>query len=339
MRFSLSPDQELFKRNFREVLERCCTPAHVRAAWHANGEAASQRWSELAAFGVLGVLGPEALGGLSLSDVEATLLLEEAGRAALPEPLLETAAVAVPVLSALASDARASALSGAVISGTVAIGVGLSSESYVTLPPRAEQLLVETGEEAHLVSLSESEPVLQPSVDGSRRLFRVAPRLGDSTRLARGKLVQAAFDEARVRGRIGAAAELVGLGLRVVDMTVAHAKTRVQFGQPIGAFQAVKHQLAEAFKGLVFARPLVYRAAHSMANGDPERALHASVAKAGASDAAYRASRVALQVHGAIGYSYEHDLHLWMKRIWSLARAWGDAAFHRARIAHRLLGT
>ena len=339
MRFAPTSEQELFKRSFRELLDRCCTPAQVRAAWQRGEEAASARWSELSAFGVLGVLAPESAGGLSLSDVEAALLLEEAGRAALPEPLLETSVVVVPILCALSDDARARSLVEAVISGTAALGVSLASARYVTLPPRADQILVECDDEAHLVSLSDADPTPQPSVDGSRRLFHITPRLTQSTLIARGQAVRTAFEEARLRGRIGAAAELVGLGLRVVDMTAAYAKTRIQFGQPIGAFQAVKHQLADALKGVVFARPLVYRAAHSMAVADPERALHASVTKAAASDAADRAARVALQVHGAIGYSYEYDLHLWMKRIWALARTWGDAAFHRARVAHHLLDT
>jgi alkylation response protein AidB-like acyl-CoA dehydrogenase len=126
--------------------------------------------------------------------------------------------------------------------------------------------------------------------------------------------------------------------VRLIEVTVEYAKTRRQFGQPIGAFQAVKHQLADAYLGIAFARPLVHRAAYSMAHADSARAVHASAAKAAASDAASRAARVALQVHGAIGYSFEHDLHLWMKRIWALGAAWGDAISHRTRIADHLLG-
>src|SRR5439155_24977645 len=107
---------------------------------------------------------------------------------------------------------------------------------------------------------------------------------------------------------------------------------REQFGRPVGSFQAVKHHLADVLVQLELARPVVYRAAWSLAHRLPERSTHVSMAKACASDAAGEAARAALQCHGAIGYSFEHDLHLWMKRAWALARTWGDAAWHRARI-------
>ena len=125
---------------------------------------------------------------------------------------------------------------------------------------------------------------------------------------------------------------------RMIEMTAEYAREREQFGQPIGSFQAVKHLLADALLRLEFARPAVYRAAWSVAHGEPTRARDASMAKAFASEAARAAARVALQVHGAIGYTWEHDLHLWMKRAWALAAAWGDAAWHRERVAQWLLG-
>jgi alkylation response protein AidB-like acyl-CoA dehydrogenase len=129
---------------------------------------------------------------------------------------------------------------------------------------------------------------------------------------------------------LGAAAQLVGLGRRMLDMTVDHVKQREQFGVPIGSFQAVKHHLADALKELAFARPAVWRAATTMAGVD------VSMAKAMASDAASTTARHALQCHGAIGYTVEHDLHRYLKRTWILARRHGDAAWHRERIAGHL---
>jgi alkylation response protein AidB-like acyl-CoA dehydrogenase len=123
----------------------------------------------------------------------------------------------------------------------------------------------------------------------------------------------------------------------MIEMTVDYAKVRKQFGAPIGSFQAVKHALASAHMKLEMARPAVYRAAYSLAHADDDRALHVSMAKACASDAATLAARTALQCHGAIGYSFEHDLQLWMKRAWSLAAAWGDSRRHRARVATVIL--
>ncbi len=136
---------------------------------------------------------------------------------------------------------------------------------------------------------------------------------------------------------LGTAAQLCGLADTMIGMTVDYAGERRQFGVPIGSFQAVKHHLADARTALEFARPLVYRAAASMAMHDPDAGLHAGMAKAAASDAASVAARAALQCHGAIGYTTEHDLHFFMKRTWALAATWGGARWHRARIADTLM--
>ena len=130
---------------------------------------------------------------------------------------------------------------------------------------------------------------------------------------------------------------LVGAADRLIEMAAGYAVERHQFGRPIGSFQAVKHLLADAFVKVEMARPAVYRAAWSIDEEEPSAVRDASMAKACAADAAMLASRSALQVHGAIGYTWEHDLHLWMKRVWGLARVWGDAASHRASVFSALL--
>jgi alkylation response protein AidB-like acyl-CoA dehydrogenase len=136
---------------------------------------------------------------------------------------------------------------------------------------------------------------------------------------------------------LAVAAELLGVADRLIELAADYAREREQFGKPIGSFQAVKHHLANALLALEFARPVTYRAAYSIAHDDPDRSTHVSMAKTFASDAATLAARTALQVHGAIGYTWEHDLHLWMKRAWALAAAWGDASWHRERVAQEVL--
>jgi alkylation response protein AidB-like acyl-CoA dehydrogenase len=144
--------------------------------------------------------------------------------------------------------------------------------------------------------------------------------------------VRLAFD----RGALGTAAVLVGLGQAMLDLTVGYVTERHQFGVPIGSFQAVKHHLADAALALEFARPAVWRAAWSVAHDEPTRARDVSMAKAMAGDAAELVGRQALQCHGAIGYTVEADLHLYLKRTWALARSWGDSAFHTDRVADAL---
>jgi alkylation response protein AidB-like acyl-CoA dehydrogenase len=147
-------------------------------------------------------------------------------------------------------------------------------------------------------------------------------------------LLAAAFD----RAALGAAAQLVGIGQRMVELAVDYARQREQFGRPIGSFQAIKHMLANVAVRLEFARPVVYRAAFSVARDLATRARDVSHAKVTAGAAARQAAKAALQVHGAIGYTWEVDLQIWMKRAWALDVAWGTSTWHRARVAEAVLG-
>jgi alkylation response protein AidB-like acyl-CoA dehydrogenase len=150
-------------------------------------------------------------------------------------------------------------------------------------------------------------------------------------------LARAELSTAFWRGTLGYSAQLVGLARRMLAMTVEYVTERKQFGAPIGSFQAVKHHLADVRIAIEFAAPLTYRAAYSLAIADPDAMLHCSMAKARSADAAELAARASLQCHGAMGYSYEYDLHLWIKRAWALSRTWGDAAWHRDRVARAIL--
>jgi alkylation response protein AidB-like acyl-CoA dehydrogenase len=274
--------------------------------------------------GVLSVLAPEHAGGLGLGAVDLVLLLEECGYAALPEPVVEHACVAMPLFDAP---------SPALLDGREAVTAPFHHDTVVPFADRAAWFLLFADDQVRLVPRADAELEPYASVDGSRHLARVCCDAAAGTSVAAGPDVGRAFD----RGVFGTAAVLVGLARRMIDMTVEYAKERRQFGVPIGSFQAVKHHLADARIALEFARPLVYRAAWSLTERDPEAPLHVSMAKATASDAAELAAHKALQCHGAIGYSFEHDLHLFMKRTWALAAGWGSASWHRDRVGRAIL--
>lgn len=135
-----------------------------------------------------------------------------------------------------------------------------------------------------------------------------------------------------------AAAQLVGIADAMLSQAVEYARIRTQFGQPIGGFQAIKHQLASCAVAIEFAKPVVWRAAAGMQAGDEHAAVQVSHAKLAATDAAILTAETAIQVHGAMGYTYEVDLHFWMKRAWALAGAWGNRAFHLSRIDAAVIG-
>lgn len=327
MDFSFTDDQLAFRDAVRDLLEKECPASVVREAWtNETGRTASSDgggvWSHLAEMGVLGLLAPEAAGGLGLTDLDLVLILEECGRAGLPEPVVEHAAVGVPLLDDPA----------AAVAGEVTVTAVFADEMVVPWGESADLLLLHHEGTLHLAERDAVTLTPIESVDGSRRLTAVEWDPADATALD-GAVAPLAFD----RGALGTAAMLCGLSERMLSMTVEYTKERTQFGVAIGSFQAVKHHLADARIALEFAQPLVYRAAWSTANGDEERALHVSMAKAKASSAALLAGRAALQCHGAMGYSYEYDLHLFLKRAWVLAAAWGDARWHRARVRRALV--
>ncbi|HEY6316413.1 MAG TPA: acyl-CoA dehydrogenase [Acidimicrobiia bacterium] len=319
MRFAFTSDQLAFRDATRDLLARECPPAAVRAAWTSETGRSVTAWPALAAMGALGALAPEAAGGLGLGFVDLVLVLEETGYVALPDPIVEHAAVAMPLLLAPALAAA----------GERTVTAALDGSGLAVWADTADLVLVDAGDALAVAAREDLALSPRHSVDGARRLFGVGPVPAAAARV----VDPAAFE----RGALGAAAQLLGLTRRLLDLTIGYVRERRQFGVPVGSFQAVKHHLADARLALEFAAPLVYRAASSLTTGDAGAALHVSMAKAQAGDAAHLTGRAALQCHGAMGYSFEYDLHLYLKRAWALAAAWGDAAWHRARVGRAIL--
>jgi alkylation response protein AidB-like acyl-CoA dehydrogenase len=177
----------------------------------------------------------------------------------------------------------------------------------------------------------------QPANDPSRKLASVSFEERRASLVARGERARELLAAALDRGALACAAQALGACDRMLELAVSYTSERKQFGKPIGSFQAVKHMLASAKVKLEYARPVVMRAAYSVAHGSPQRAAHVSMAKLVATEAARFAARQALQCHGAIGYTWEQDLHVWMRRAWSFDQAWGRAPFHLARVRSAVL--
>jgi alkylation response protein AidB-like acyl-CoA dehydrogenase len=270
---------------------------------------------------------------MGLDEVDFVLLCEEVGRAGLAEPVIETAAVAAPLLSDLGPSELAQRWLKPLALGEAIVAVGHPVSAFVSDAHVADLLLLPDGEDLHALRPDDVNLEHQPANDPARRSFRVSFTPSDATRVASGETGRMLQAAALDRGALAASAQLIGVADRLISLAVDYACQREQFGVPIGSFQAVKHQLADAKVKLEYARPLVYRAAHSLAGDSPRRAVHVSMAKLAAGEAASRASRTALQVHGAIGYTWEQDLHIWMRRASTLAAIWGLPRFHRDRMA------
>ena len=329
MDFGFSEDQRLLRESVRGFLRAEVTPERVRALWESDSGRSPARWAQLAELGATGVLVPEECGGLGLSAVDFVLLAEECGAVALPEPLVDTAMVAVPLL---ADSSVAAECLPAIVAGEAMAAVGHPIDPAVADAHVARWILLQRDEAVHVLPAEAVRRQAMKSLDPSRRMFSVDWSPRDAI-----AVVASAPSALLNAGALGAAAQLLGAAARMLEMTVDYTASREQFGVPVGSFQAVKHRLADVAIALEFARPVVYRAAWDVAHAGERADSSVSHAKLAAGRAATLAARHCLQAHGAIGYTWEADLHIWMKRAWTLDQAWGDAGFHRRRLAEHAL--
>ncbi|RZU53696.1 hypothetical protein EV385_5629 [Krasilnikovia cinnamomea] len=355
MRLVPSPEQD----GFAAVLHRLLSDVDVGATadrW-ALGDAAPGRavWSRLAEAGVCGLAVPACWGGLGGAPSDLVLAAEELGHHALPGPVAESVAAVPTLLTAVGDDRLRSTWLPELAAGrTVATLAAPPWLPYAT-DAHAADLVLFAGRDA--VRLARVGPA-HTSMDPARRLFEVFP--GDT--LAAGADTAAVVARALDMGVLVCAAQLLGAGRALLETAVAYAQTRHQFGRAIGQFQAVQHRLADVAVALEFARPLLYAAAVALTRdphdantvastgNDPheanvvastgddrqDAARDVSAAKVACADAANRAARAALQVHGAIGYTREHGLGRWLTRVRVLTLAWGTPTEHRARVAAAL---
>jgi alkylation response protein AidB-like acyl-CoA dehydrogenase len=344
MDFTFTHEQRMMASAFRELAEDICAPQVIRALFEArdgNSPARSleylaagtaNRWRRLTDMGLPGMLAPESSGGMGLGDADFVLIAEEAGRAALPEPLIDHAGVAIPLLCELSANERVAWLLPEAANGQARVLVAHQRNPFVAGAAEATHWLVCEDEVIHLLEKSQVRLTPQASIDVPRRPCSVEARTSADTVVARGETAKRAAARTLQRGALYTAAQCVGVTERLIEIAVAYARERVQFGKPIGSYQAIKHQLANVQVKLEFARPVVYAAVTRLADLDARAAAAVSHAKLASTDAAELAARTAIQVHGAMGYSWEVSLHFYMKRAWALAGVWGDRNFHARRV-------
>ena len=336
MDFRFTDDQLTFRDAVRDFLDGECTPAAIRALInHPDGGAVKFRVA-LAELGVAGLPLAEEYGGLGMNELDTVLAAEECGRAAVPGALFDSVAVAGPLLAEAAPDLAAEWLP-KLAAGEATIALGHELSPFVLDAAIADLFLVGNAGALYAVPKSAVTLTPTPTVDPLRRPAKIKWPLSAGRKILDGDRFAALWPLALDRAALYAAADMLGATQRMLDMSVEYTKNREQFGKPIGSFQAVKHLLADVQVKLTFARPVVFYAAYALANNLPDRALRISHAKVAAADAATLGARRCLQVHGAMGYTWEYDLQIWMKRVWADAGCWGTSAWHRARIASGIL--
>jgi len=316
MRFSFTDDQRAFSDGLNEMLTREFPAARLREMWEAGEGHSPDLWQRLTDMGVMAMLVPEADGGMGGSMVDAVLLFQALGRAAVPGPVIEHIVVSPLLVGSSFGDG--------VLDGSVVATAALFGETHVAHADVAQVIITPNG----VLHGFTSERVT--GIDEGRHLADVSG----------GQTEALTFDADSLRDRlsIAAAAYLIGLGETMIAIAGDYARQREQFGKPIGSFQAVKHLMANALLKVEFAKAPTYRAAWSVDHDTVNAGRDASMAKALASEAAYQASRASMQVHGGIGYTWEADIQLFMKKAWAMQRAFGDARTHRRRVADAILG-
>jgi alkylation response protein AidB-like acyl-CoA dehydrogenase len=380
MDFGFSQEQELLRQTARSFLEKECPTGFVRRMMDDPAGTTDEFWGKLAELGWLGLIYPEAHGGVGLGLVDLTVILEEMGRAVMPGPFFSTVLLGGLAVLDAGSEAQKAAWLPRIAAGEARATLALLEESArwdaagvaVTAKPgkgggfvlsgtklfvpdgHATDLLVVAARTARPTKEDPSHGVslflvpadrkgltrtLLPTMDQTRKLAEVAlARVEVGPDALLGPLHQAWPVVTRVldQAAVALCAEMCGGAQKVLDLSTDYAKGRVAFGRPIGAYQAVKHKCADMLVAVENAKSITYYAAWAADQRAPDAPLAASMAKAFVSDAYRRVAGDGIQVHGGIGFTWEHDLHLYFKRAKGSEVAFGDATLHRERVARLL---
>jgi alkylation response protein AidB-like acyl-CoA dehydrogenase len=354
MNFDFTDDQRAIKRTARDFLSARYRSETIRELAESERGFTDQQWRELVELGWPGVIVPEAYGGLGLGAVELVVIAEEMGYALAPSPFLSDVFAALLLVAAGTEQQREKwlgPLARGEVRGTLAIwdeGSGWSPDHSeielangaltavkVAVPDAASaDFVIVSGADGHHY-LVESDAdgvdvVAEQPLDPTRKLFRLELSGAPAELLSDG--LPETISHAYATIVTALAAENVGAAQRAMEMAIEYAKDRKQFDRPIGSYQAVSHRCAQMLLEVEGARSLTYWAAWAI-DHEPETALKAaSMAKAYASDAGFRVTASAIQVHGGIGFTWEHDLHFFLKRAKANAHAFGDARWHRDRV-------
>jgi alkylation response protein AidB-like acyl-CoA dehydrogenase len=323
MRFTLTDEQ----RDFGSSLDKLLSsedPVAAARAW-ADGDTAPgiALWQRIADLGTTALLVPERADGLAAGPVELVVAFESLGRYVVPGPWVETLAYMTRLVESTPDLGIRDEVLVAVARGEQLVSVAAPPHTPYALDADVSTTMLLQDGRLHLARAGTQ----RRSVDPTRRLFEL------SSERPLMPVPQEGLDEAFDLAVLACSAQLLGLGEQLLARTVDYVKQRSQFGRPVGSYQALKHQLADVRIALDFVRPLVHGAALA---GASTRSRDVSAAKVAASDAAYRAARTALQLHGAIGYTEEYDLSLWVLKVRALVPAWGTASFHRDRVLRSL---
>jgi alkylation response protein AidB-like acyl-CoA dehydrogenase len=352
MQFGLSESQQILKNNARKFFGAECPMAEVRRVMELAGAYDETLWKKMADQGFTGIIFPEEYGGLGLGLVELALLMEEMGRALVPGPFFSTLTAAA-VVDACGSAEQKKQFLTPVCEGTARAAVALKDRAGVPVTASqagdsisgeklfvadaavADYLVVAGKGKVYVVCADAAGLAIEDmrGMDLTRRIYAVKLNHAPAVELAHPEGLERALNI----GTAALASEMTGGMQRVLDMAVEYAKTRKQFGKPIGQFQAVQHQLADSYLETESSRSAAYYAAWALEERRDDAPAAVSIAKMYASDAARNVGNRGIQVQGGMGFTWENDAHLYYRRFKASETALGDATWHRERIARLVI--
>ncbi len=335
MDFTFDAQQNQFRDAVRSFLVVEAAPERLREYWETPTGRSAEMRKKITDQGITSLSVPEAYGGLGMGDVDWVQILEQVGYHGIPDSLAEAAYLGVAILNALPDEHEAIKKKWLerMVAGQARLAIGHPINPLVHDAEIADLILLWHNDELHATTPDKVKTTQRDSIDASRRLYEVEWTPSDETRVLTADQAAPIWAEAVDRAALAAAAQLVGLAQCMLDLSIDYAAQRKQFGKPVGSFQAIKHHLANVAVQIEFAAPVVYRAADAVANNHPRRAALVSHAKLATGRAARLSARNGIQSHGAMGYTWEADLQMYMKRAWALDAYWGDSVFHKARVA------
>ena len=373
MNFGFNEEQELLRNTARKFFENECPSDTVRRLMETPEGINAELWKKLAEQGWLGLIFPEPYDGMALGLVDLVVLMEEMGRAVAPGPYFSTVLLGGLAILEAGSDAQKKEWLPKIAAGDKRAAFAWMEPSAQLGPAGITLTAVEKGgkytlsgtklfvHDAHtadaLVVAARTRPgagadgvslflvpkgtkgltvTLLPTMDQTRKLCEVACAevvVGADALLGAAGAGWAPLARVLDRATVALCAEMCGGAQKVLDMTVEYAKIRQAFGRPIGSYQGVKHRAADMLVDVENSKSITYYAAWALDENSPEAPLAVSMAKAYVSDAFRRVAAAGIQLHGGIGFTWEHDLHLYFKRAKGSEFTFGDATHHRERVA------
>jgi alkylation response protein AidB-like acyl-CoA dehydrogenase len=362
--FDLTDEQQMLQAAAREFLAARLKSETIRGLAESDDAFSEDLWREMSDLNWPGLMVSEAYGGQELGTVELAVLMEQLGYALVPGPIFSSMLAAIALETAATAEQKERYLAPLATGeqrGTLALwdaGAGWAPDDVTLAPERANGGYVLSGEKLFVLDAARADFFIvgaaddrrfiverdaeglsitpTETIDGTRKQYAVkldGVKVGEDAAFGG----PGAMGPARIRAYVSVAAELAGIAQRAMEMAVDYAKERKQFGRPIGAYQAVSHRCAQMLLETEGARSAAYYAAWAADNEPQTAPLAASMAKAYASDAGTHVTGASLQVHGGIGFTWEHDLHLWLKRASADSVMFGDSRWHREQVARLVI--